>query len=129
MKIPLLNASNQCELVDIEQLVMLKPTSKGPELISLSDSYRYPSTTVELLAVFGELGFCQLDRNNLVNMNLVHHYDPLQRKVYFQENTAAGVYATVSVTNVHKLKPYIREAGASYWIDEPSDLYMVNQAV
>jgi len=105
---------NPC-VVNVEDLIAIKPTSDGPEFYTKDNMYFYPTTLEELLVLFKDLGFERLDRTNVVNMNHVKAFDPKARKVYFEQPwTNDSKFATVSEANVSKVQHLAKEEEVSY---------------
>lgn len=105
---------NSC-IVDLKDLIAIKPTSDGPEFYTKDCMYFYPTTLDELLIVFKDLGFERLDRTNLVNMNHVQAFDPKARKVYFEDPWSKdSQFATVSEANKSKVEHLAKEDKPQY---------------
>lgn len=99
-----------CE-VAVEEIIAIKPTSKGPEFHTLHEIYYYPSTMEEFQLLLGNMGFERLDRVNLVNLKKVKAFDPKARKVYFEYPwSSESSFATVSEANVHKVMNFVKES-------------------
>lgn len=112
----LLDEAGMRVMVDIGEVCVISSSRNGPLFITADGAaYRLPQTLDELEEVFGALGFRQLDRNAIVNMNKAVRFDPVERKVYFDENGGEGecFYATVSTANKNKVNHLLRE---SDWI-------------
>ncbi|CAM3838861.1 LytTR family transcriptional regulator DNA-binding domain-containing protein [Cohnella lubricantis] len=98
-----------CE-VAMEDIIAIKPTSRGPEFHTSNEVYYYPSTMEEFQILLSGQGFERLDRVNLVNMSRIKGFDPKARKVYFEYPwTAETPFATVSEANVHKVIGLVKE--------------------
>ncbi|ALS26839.1 LytTR family transcriptional regulator DNA-binding domain-containing protein [Paenibacillus cisolokensis] len=111
MKVPLLSDTGQPSIIDINEVLIIKTTSNGPEFHTKEGVYYFPSTAKELMELFADYGFDKLDRCNLVNMNLAQAYDEKQRKVYFENPwDKHSQYASVSEANQKKVQHLIRES-------------------
>lgn len=100
--------------VDINEVCVISSTRNGPLFITADGAaYRFPQTLDELVEMFHELGFLQLDRNVIVNMNKAVRFDPVGRKLFFDGNGDEGglLYATVSAANKNKVNHLVRESG------------------
>lgn len=105
---------NPC-VVNVEDLMAVKPTADGPEFYTKDSMYFYPTTLEELLVLFKDFGFERLDRTNIVNMNQVKAFDPKARKVYFEHPWSGdSKFATVSEANVKKVQHLAKEDSADY---------------
>jgi DNA-binding LytR/AlgR family response regulator len=108
------HGGNPC-IINVEDLIAIKPTADGPEFYTKDGMYFYPSTMEEMLLMYKEMGFERLDRTNLVNMNQVKAYDPKIRKVYFDDPWSKdSKFATVSEANVSKVEHLAKEDNAKY---------------
>ncbi len=107
----LVNEKGFPESVGIHEVLYINQTKKGPEFVTRRGVYRYPLTMEQLCGVFQPLGFEQLDRNAVVNLDNVQRYDDKLRAVYFESETAEDgkLYATVSLTHAAKVRHLIRE--------------------
>lgn len=114
MILPLLDANGTPHNIDIEDVLIIKPTSRGPEFHTASGIYTFPTTTSELLSLFNAYHFQKVDRCSIINMDKAVRYDAKQRKVYFEEEPGTdSIYATVSQHNTGKFSHLIREDSAS----------------
>lgn len=103
-----------CE-VRMEDILTVRPTSRGPEFHTRDAIYYYPTTLEEFLLLLSGHGFERLDRTNLVNMHHVKWFDPKARKVYFDEVVQPdSKFATVSEANVRKVAHLARERKENY---------------
>lgn len=114
-QIRLLDRDGNLCIVNLEDLIAIKPTADGPEFYTKDSMYFYPTTLDELLIVFKDLAFERLDRTNLVNMNHVRAFDPKARKVYFENPWSKdSKFATVSEANRSKVEHLAEEDKAKY---------------
>ncbi|AJY75854.1 LytTR family transcriptional regulator DNA-binding domain-containing protein [Paenibacillus beijingensis] len=128
MKLPLLDKNGAPHSVDIDDVLTIKPTTRGPEFHTATGIYTFPTTTNELISLFNKHGFQKVDRCSIINMDKAVLFDAKQRKVYFDGESAEGsvIYATVSEHNAGKLKHLIREDfgiqsyGSRSWINRLS---------
>jgi DNA-binding LytR/AlgR family response regulator len=105
---------NPC-IINVEDLIAIKPTADGPEFYTKDGMYFYPTTMEEMLLMYKDKGFERLDRTNLVNMNQVKAYDPKVRKVYFDDPWSKdSKFATVSEANVSKVEHLAKEDKTKY---------------
>ncbi|REE55473.1 hypothetical protein A8990_16719 [Paenibacillus taihuensis] len=112
MQLLLLNEDDQPIWLGLDEICMITASPKGPLFIAKDGtSCRYPLSMSQLAAAFGEYGYERLDRNVIGNLSAATSYDPATRKLVFQqEDPGAGneeLYATVSMTNVSKVKHLI----------------------
>jgi DNA-binding LytR/AlgR family response regulator len=114
-QIRLLDRDGNACIVNVEDLIAIKPTADGPEFYTKDGMYFYPTTMEEMLLMYKDKGFERLDRTNLVNMNQVKAYDPKVRKVYFDDPWSKdSKFATVSEANVSKVEHLAKEDKTKY---------------
>lgn len=95
---------NPCA-VNVENLVAIRPTARGPEFYTKDEVYFYPTRMDELHLLLKNAGFERLDRTNLVNLNRVKAFDPKDRKVYFEYPWRQDSLSfTVSEANLKKVE-------------------------
>ncbi|MFC5652361.1 hypothetical protein ACFPYJ_25255 [Paenibacillus solisilvae] len=116
MQLLLMNDKGEPGIVQVEEICMIIPTKNGPEFVTRWGNFRYPQTAAELVRQFNAFGYEQVDRNAIVNLNKASAYDPVQRKLYFEDHLPTGewIEATVSTANIRKVNHLIRESGALY---------------
>ena len=113
--IRLLDRDGNLCLVQLEDIIAIKPTADGPEFYTMDGMYYYPTTLEELLAILKERGFERLDRTNLVNLNHVKVFDKKARKVYFESPISKdSKFATVSEANLSKVEHLAKEEQPTY---------------
>lgn len=112
MQLMLLNEDDQPMWLGLDEICMITASPKGP-IFTAKDgtNCRYPLSMEQLTAAFGDYGYERLDRNVIGNLPAAASYDPASRKLVFQQEGAdagaAELYATVSMTNVSKVKHLI----------------------
>lgn len=113
--IRLLDREGKSCLVEVEDIIAVKPTADGPEFHTKDNLYYYPTTLEEILIILKEQGFERLDRTNLVNLNHIKSYDKKARKVYFDSPiTKDSKFATVSEANIGKVEYLAKEEQSGY---------------
>lgn len=77
--------------------------------------YRHISTLSELEEHLGREGFDMLDKTNLVNLNRVTSFDPVQGKVFFREPvTSQSKYATVALIKQKLIRREMLQSAATH---------------
>ncbi|MCQ6558638.1 LytTR family transcriptional regulator DNA-binding domain-containing protein [Paenibacillus mendelii] len=102
---------NPC-VIQVRDVLLMMTMKHGPEFVTGEGSYRLPITAAQLLQAFESYGFEQVDRNVIANLNKAVSFDPMARKLYYDEEGAnrGGLYATVSGANSYKVSHLIRES-------------------
>ena len=78
------------------------------------EKYRHISTLSELEEHLGPEGFDMLDKTNLVNLNRVTSFDPVQGKVFFHEPvTNQSKYATVALIKQKLIRREMMQSASS----------------
>ena len=112
----LLDEQGRPRQIRVDDILMIRPTSRGPQFHTRHGVYYYPYTLDEFLQLLGPRGFERLDRNNIVNMRQIRRYDPKTRTVYFDEREGPdAIYATVSEANACKVAHLFREREEPYY--------------
>ncbi|HEY8528607.1 MAG TPA: LytTR family DNA-binding domain-containing protein [Paenibacillaceae bacterium] len=111
----LLDEEGRPRQIGVDDILMICPTSQGPQFHTRDGVYYYPYTLDEFLLLLGPRGFERLDRNNIVNMRQIRRYDPKTRTVFFDDREGPDVlYATVSEANTCKVARLFREREERY---------------
>jgi DNA-binding LytR/AlgR family response regulator len=116
MELLLVNDQGVPGIVQVDEICMVIPTKNGPEFVTRWGNFHYPQTAAELISQFSAFGYVQVDRNAIVNLDKANFYDPIQRKLYFEDDLPTGerIWATVSAANIRKVNHLVRENRPAY---------------
>ncbi|UVI31813.1 hypothetical protein [Paenibacillus spongiae] len=115
MQMIVLDKNGFPSVLHVQDVLLITMTKQGPLFVTGEGSYRLPNTAAQLLRALGAHGFEQVDRNMIANIDRAVAFDPVERKLHYDEEAAGGggLYATVSAANSYKLRHLIRESDSS----------------
>jgi len=109
----LLNEWGKRSEVDLEAVLLIMATKTGPCFITAEGEYRLPMTVAQMVELYGQWGYEQVDRHLIANLRRAKWFDDDERKLYFESEGSTEeerLYATVSAANSWKLRHLIRES-------------------